>query len=333
MKGAGLLLSAALAAALAVSVDGCGAGSDRRAPAPHLAGRIVFGQYDGVSGIVLQVDADGGHRHILDVYRERPRWSPDGDLIAVGGCGAVADPRCTSAILDRRRHTATSLPAPEVFRDTRTTFGPTAWSPDGSTLVGSAESSRPDLDGLWTIDARDGSSPRRLTVNLNGRDVPGGYSPDGRSVLFVRSVPDSLGDLVVRGLFTVSVADRVVRPLTPAAMLVDPDHGGRFSPDGRTVVFGARAGDGARYSLWLIDVDGTGLRRLHTALPCGGSRTRPPSYACSEPAWSPDGRHLVFATRSASTPDRDLYVVDADGSHLRQLTHGDPADTDPDWGP
>ncbi|MBN1975799.1 MAG: PD40 domain-containing protein [Anaerolineae bacterium] len=49
-------------------------------------------------------------------------------------------------------------------------------------------------------------------------------------------------------------------------------------------------------------------------------------------AWSPDGQQIVFG---ASLPGRTsrLYIVDADGSGLRQLTGGEMPDTDSAWSP
>jgi Tol biopolymer transport system component len=40
-------------------------------------------------------------------------------------------------------------------------------------------------------------------------------------------------------------------------------------------------------NLWTVNVDGTGLRQV----------TRETDFALSSPAWTPDGRHLVHATR------------------------------------
>ena len=49
------------------------------------------------------------------------------------------------------------------------------------------------------------------------------------------------------------------------------------------------------------------------------------------PAWSPDGRRIVFsASRSGLT---DLFVVDADGRNLRQLTNDKHGDLQPAWSP
>ena len=56
------------------------------------------------------------------------------------------------------------------------------------------------------------------------------------------------------------------------------------------------------------------------------------------PAWSPDGNQLVFEVQNLGTaepPNRHaLFIVDADGSGLRQLTPWSlNAGDDPDWSP
>lgn len=46
------------------------------------------------------------------------------------------------------------------------------------------------------------------------------------------------------------------------------------------------------------------------------------------PRWSPDGRHIVFASSRAGT--YDLYTMRADGTEVRRLTRGGDCYT-PDW--
>ena len=72
--------------------------------------------------------------------------------------------------------------------------------------------------------------------------------------------------------------------------------------------------------IWLADADGGNPTRL----------TRGPHAFQGSPRWSPDGRLIAFDSR---TDDGrwDIWVIGADGSYLRQLTH-DPGDENlPSW--
>ena len=51
----------------------------------------------------------------------------------------------------------------------------------------------------------------------------------------------------------------------------------------------------------------------------------------SSPAWSPDGSKVMFMSSRYGNPE--LVVTDADGSHLRRLTHSNGANTSPSWNP
>jgi Tol biopolymer transport system component len=46
-----------------------------------------------------------------------------------------------------------------------------------------------------------------------------------------------------------------------------------------------------------------------------------------DPDWSPDGKQIVF-----DDGERGIFVVDRDGSHLKQLTT-QAGDATPDWSP
>lgn len=79
------------------------------------------------------------------------------------------------------------------------------------------------------------------------------------------------------------------------------------------------ASDG-RSDIYLVNVNGTGTRRLTTD-----------PAADSAPAWSPDGRRIAFTT------DRDgnseIYSIDADGVASARLTNEPRADYHPAWSP
>ncbi|RMH44342.1 MAG: hypothetical protein D6689_02615 [Deltaproteobacteria bacterium] len=188
---------------------------------------------------------------------------------------------------------------------------------------------------FWS--ARDGAA--RIFVTTLGDGIaepltagPGdrepAWSPDGRFVAFVREAPDGRRDLC-----TVDVATRAVRVVV-AGNDDRPDRVGApaWSPDGRLIAFAAdrRAGQGSL--LWTVRPDGTDLHRL----------TPPVAGAWfvhdRRPAWSPDGRRVVFASnRHVPGPghdaDFDIYAIDADGGDLVRLTEDPGVADDPAFSP
>src|SRR5262252_10480691 len=54
-------------------------------------------------------------------------------------------------------------------------------------------------------------------------------------------------------------------------------------------------------------------------------------YALSSPAWSPDGSRLAFIATKAADGSVDLWVANADGSGLTNLTNDAAIDADPSW--
>ena len=53
-----------------------------------------------------------------------------------------------------------------------------------------------------------------------------------------------------------------------------------------------------------------------------------------DPAISPSGRRIVFASREQTDPyDNELYIINRDGTHLRQITHNNKDEQDPYFSP
>ena len=79
--------------------------------------------------------------------------------------------------------------------------------------------------------------------------------------------------------------------------------------------------------------DGEHLRDPHRYEPGSGVA----ASAASWTAWSPDGTRLAFAAENTGSDDpywgRHIWVVEADGSNMVQLTNGPHWDNSPSWSP
>lgn len=178
-------------------------------------------------------------------------------------------------------------------------------------------------------------------LQRNGFDVPSGSSSTHYSFVVTDASSEIAVPAITGSLSTpppetsvVFTSDRMAGTLdiflmTPDGVvrrLTDHPNGDEFpsfSPDGETIVFVSRRQ--GNDSLYLIDRDGSNLRRLTAPLTDGGD---------SWPCWSPDGRHIVFASDRAGGSD-ELWVIGVDGSNPRQITDFGPGTTSfwPSWSP
>ena len=95
-----------------------------------------------------------------------------------------------------------------------------------------------------------------------------------------------------------------------------------WSPDGTKLAYVGSPATG-NPSLYLANAAGRDRRRLPVTFQVDYETG-------SDVSWSPDGRRLVFDGGPGG--DDHIYVIDADGTGLRQLTHGHE-DTAPAWSP
>jgi Tol biopolymer transport system component len=103
----------------------------------------------------------------------------------------------------------------------------------------------------------------------------------------------------------------------PAAC--DPD----WSPDARHIAFSAGPGSD---ELRIHVSDEMGRNAVAVSHPPAGTTD-------FMPAWSPDGTRIVFERRSRDGSAYNLFLVNADGTDERQLTHGRGFDGTPWWSP
>ena len=92
-----------------------------------------------------------------------------------------------------------------------------------------------------------------------------------------------------------------------------------FSNDGRTLAFTAQRE--GKDVLYLMDVAKANVR----------ARLDLPLDAVTSPVWSPDDKQIAFSgTRGGIS---DIYIVNADGKGLRQMTNDKYGDMQPAWSP
>jgi dipeptidyl aminopeptidase/acylaminoacyl peptidase len=175
-----------------------------------------------------------------------------------------------------------------------------AWSPDGTRLAvaifGDGDRS------LWVMDS-DGSHPVQI-ARADNIHRPS-WHPDGEHLTYSAERDGVTAIHVVRADGT---DDRTVyshdAPGTYAVF------SSTFSPDGSQILFDAGTEGG--YDLFLMDADGSKLRRLTS------------TGTDYNPSWSPDGAQIVF-TRQEAASESDIFVMASDGTHVHRLTDG-PAD-------
>jgi Tol biopolymer transport system component len=201
-----------------------------------------------------------------------------------------------------------------------------------SLLVGLALAAQPE--DWQRAEALHLRNVRQVTHNF-ARAGEGYFSPDGRTIIF--QAEETAGGNPFYQIFTQDLATGRVHRVSPGVGKTTCSY---FRPDGKKVIFASthldpharqqyapeyrrreedrRSGRRRRY-VWDFDPafdvfeanpDGSGLRRL----------TDTPGYD-AEGSYSPDGRHIVFCSNRSGPDSFELYVMDADGHNVRQLTH------------
>jgi Tol biopolymer transport system component len=140
-----------------------------------------------------------------------------------------------------------------------------------------------------------------------GAELFPALSPDGDQVVFARH-----GDLYAR-----SLADGTERRLTNDAGATDTQP--TFSPDGARIAFRSERNGGG---LFVLEIDSGTVRRLTNF-----------GY---NPAWSPDGDQVIFATEGITDPSTrrslsNLFVVDVTTGDQRRVSEIDAVQ--PSWSP
>ncbi|MGH9504115.1 MAG: winged helix-turn-helix domain-containing protein [Terriglobales bacterium] len=185
------------------------------------------------------------------------------------------------------------------------------WSPDGRQVAFSRRSDK-GYD-FYVIPASGGTEHRLSSWPPQGHQIPAvpswramgrcfDWSPDGRLLAF----SDIQADQTHAWIALLSLADSTIRPLTSPPNQ-SGDYVPAFSPDGSAVAFVRGIVAGVVEDLYVVPTTGGSPRRL----------TFDNTWISAPPAWTPDGREIVFSSSRGGAPS--LWRISASGGTPRPI--------------
>ncbi len=280
-------------------------------------GRILIGIGVAGAGTIALAYIDAGGLHVVpmahDGTLDHADWAPDGTI-------GFDSERAGGRHLFRIATDGSGLT--QITKEAGTAEEGVSFSRDGGRIAYAHGSCVEERDLGIQVAKADGSNPVALNKPFPLHSAAGesdaAFSPDGKSVAFVRSVDDSHG-----AVWVVPAAGGEARRLT------SDDVGAaypRWSPDGKQILFAGRWSAGVEdRALWVVPSAGGELRRVfkHEATPWE-----------LEGDWSPDGSQIVFTVYSPTWDHKELRLAASDGTHERTLWIGNQSTAEtPHWAP
>jgi len=208
------------------------------------------------------------------------------------------------------------------------------WSPDNTRILFQSDRDNPYSGAaeIYVMNS-DGTAQTRLTNNTQDDSCPV-WSPDGSKVVFQSARNDLYYQVYVMnadGTNQVNISSGTTNEGQPS-----------WSPDGTKIAFTSERDHPGTPSIYVMNADGSNQTRLTFS----SSEIRD-----EQPVWSPDGTKIAFVStrdsvveswqetddeggmvqRSAVRTNKEVYVMNADGSNQVRLTNNLENDDSPGW--
>jgi WD40 repeat protein len=262
---------------------------------PKVNGRIVAAQQSGNGALQLvSVNPDGSDRRVIETRVTgdpwSPVWSPDGTKLAVT-VFPLAGPRALWVMNDDGTNPVKIVEGDNVSRP--------SWSPDGTEISVAVDTKAGSSIHIMNAD---GSNDRQVGDTIQGKDYfSASFSPDGTELVFDKGTDSGFG------IFVMDVGGSDVRRISTGTSDYNPS----WSPDGTQIVF-TRQEEGAESDIYVMDADGTNVRRL---------TNDGPGVTNLNAEFSPDGQRIGFVAGVTGGPG-SVVVMNTDGSHPVNILDG-----------
>jgi TolB protein len=305
--------------------------------------------------ITPTMDQDGSGRRILDL-------SPTSDGVTVKSTPIFSD----TDIGERSPNVSSCK---KLTNQSQTEFILSfSFLPDGKTLVTSileelTQKNKTEYRAnIWQLNTAIAGAPRKAVTQGDFFDIDPNPSPDGETLYFATTRNGRLGIWNLNlngkgGLRTVTMGNTAdyapsLKPRTdnvfyaailpgstsPAYIWSKPSNGGmpeqltegtqpQWSPDGKKLLYIKGRADKNKARIWTCDADGGN----QTQLSVGSGE-----FNDVDARWSNDNKKIIFSSNRSllrGQHNYDIYIMDAEGGNLTQLTTNGSHDDKPVFAP